>query len=61
MMMWLPPYRVELLLYGEEPDDFMAVAGDDLLVSESHIRYGKTPTCEECRCEGIYPRGYRAS
>jgi hypothetical protein len=109
MMMWLPPHRVELVLHGEELGDFMAVAGDDLLVSErmaqalrdegltglegfhpvevtrvrrkrrgptpsrvplyftvrpclgraavdlsrSRIRYGKTPTCEECRSEGI--------
>ena len=34
MRTWLPPYRVELVLYGEEPGDFMEVAGDDLLVSE---------------------------
>jgi hypothetical protein len=109
MMMWLPPYRVELVLHGEELGDFMAVAGDDLLVSErfaqsfhdegltglegfhpvevarvrrerrgprpsevprylavrpcfgravvdlahSRIHYGKSPTCEECRSEGI--------
>lgn len=34
MMMWLPPYRVELVLHGEELGDFIEVAGDDLLVSE---------------------------
>ena len=34
MMMWLPPYRVELVLHGEEFGDFLEVAGDDLLVSE---------------------------
>ena len=34
MRTWLPPYRVELVLYGEQPGDFMKVAGDDLLVSE---------------------------
>jgi hypothetical protein len=109
MLTWLPPYRVELVLHGEELGDFLHVSGDDLLVSDrmaqafrdegltglegfhpvevmrvrrkrrgpkpsnvphyfavrpclgraavdlsrSRIRYGKTPTCEECRSEGI--------
>lgn len=34
MKFWLPPYRVELVLHGEELGDFMEVAGNDLLVSE---------------------------
>ncbi|MGZ3456962.1 MAG: hypothetical protein ACXU86_00480 [Archangium sp.] len=109
MMKWLPPYRVELVLHGEELGDFIKVSGDDLLVSErfaqafweegltglegfhpvevvrvrrarrgpkpshvpgyfavkpcfgraavdlshSHVVYGKTPTCEECRAAGL--------
>jgi len=34
MLQWLPPYRVELVLHGEELGDFMESSGDDLLVSE---------------------------
>jgi hypothetical protein len=34
MMRWLPPYRVELVLHGEELGDFIKSSGDDLLVSE---------------------------
>ncbi|HEX8440542.1 MAG TPA: hypothetical protein VF697_35965 [Archangium sp.] len=34
MMKWLPPYRVELVLHGEELGDFIKALGDDLLVSE---------------------------
>ena len=109
MFTWLPPYRVELELYGEQSGDFIQVAGDDLLVSErfahafreagltglegfhpvevvrvrrkqrgsrlahipcyfavkacfgraavdltrSRLRYGKPPTCEDCRSAGL--------
>jgi hypothetical protein len=34
MLTWLPPYRVELVLHGEDFGDFLHVSGDDLLVSE---------------------------
>lgn len=34
MLEWLPPYRVELVLHGEELGDFLEPSGDDLLVSE---------------------------
>jgi len=34
MKRWLPPYRVELVLQGEEFGDFIEALGDDLLVSE---------------------------
>ncbi|MCY1081171.1 hypothetical protein [Archangium lansingense] len=34
MMRWLPPYRVELVLHGEESGDYLETSGDDLLVSE---------------------------
>jgi hypothetical protein len=34
MMRWLPPYRIELLLHGEELGDYLETQGDDLLVSE---------------------------
>ena len=34
MKQWMPPYRVELLLHGEEFGDFIKASGDDLLVSE---------------------------
>jgi hypothetical protein len=34
MKRWLPPYRVELVLHGEELGDFIKATGDDLLVSE---------------------------
>ena len=34
MKLWLPPYRVELVLHGEELGDFIKVPGYDLLVSE---------------------------
>jgi hypothetical protein len=34
MLRWLPPYRVDLVLHGEELGDFIKVSGDDLLVSE---------------------------
>ncbi|HEX8825912.1 MAG TPA: hypothetical protein VF794_38735 [Archangium sp.] len=108
MPTWLPPHRVELVLYGQELGDLIEVGGDELLVSErfarafreegltglegfhpvevarvsrerrgpvptdvpryvvatvclgrgavdltrSRIRYGETPTCEECRSAG---------
>ncbi|WP_375770582.1 hypothetical protein NR798_06705 [Archangium gephyra] len=38
MLQWLPPYRVELVLHGEELGDFMETSGDDLLVSERFAR-----------------------
>ena len=38
MRTWLPPYRVELVLYGEQPGDFIELAGDDLLVSERFVQ-----------------------
>ncbi|HEX8436875.1 hypothetical protein [Archangium sp.] len=38
MLTWLPPYRVELVLHGEEPGDFIKVGGDDLLLSERCAR-----------------------
>lgn len=34
MRTWLPPYRCDLLLHGEELGDFLHGSGDDLLVSE---------------------------
>jgi hypothetical protein len=34
MLTWLPPFRVELKLHGEELGDFIKVFGNDLLVSE---------------------------
>jgi hypothetical protein len=34
MKPWLPPYRIELVLHGEEFGDFIKAPGDDLLVSE---------------------------
>jgi hypothetical protein len=34
MKLWLPPYRVELVLHGEEFGDFIKVSGYDLLLSE---------------------------
>lgn len=34
MKLWLPPYRVQLVLHGEELGDFIKVPGYDLLVSE---------------------------
>ncbi|MFE8605391.1 hypothetical protein [Archangium violaceum] len=38
MLEWLPPYRVELVLHGEELGDFIEPTGDDLLVSERFAR-----------------------
>lgn len=38
MLPWLPPYRVELVLHGEELGDFLKPPGDDLLVSERFAR-----------------------
>jgi hypothetical protein len=38
MMKWLPPYRVELFLHGEELGDFIEAPGDDLLVSERFVQ-----------------------
>jgi len=32
--LWLPPYRANLVLYGEELGDFVKLVGHDLLVSE---------------------------
>jgi hypothetical protein len=34
MRTWLPPYRCDLILHGEELGDFLQGSGDDLLVSE---------------------------
>lgn len=34
LLEWLPPYRVELVLHGEELGDFIEPSGDSLLVSE---------------------------
>ena len=34
MLTWLPPYRVELVRYGEELGDFIEASGNDLLLSE---------------------------
>ncbi len=34
MKPWLPPYRAELVLHGEELGDFIDAGGYDLLVSE---------------------------
>src|SRR5690242_13337619 len=33
LLTWLPPYRVELELHGEELGDFISGAGYDLLIS----------------------------
>ncbi len=53
MMMWLPPYRVELVLHGEKLGDFMEVAGNDLLVSE---RFAQTFRDEGLTgLEGFHP------
>lgn len=38
MMRWLPPYRIELLLHGEEFGDYLESSGDDLLVSERFVQ-----------------------
>ena len=38
MRTWLPPYRCDLLLHGEELGDFLQGSGDDLLVSERFVR-----------------------
>ncbi len=38
MLPWLPPYRVELVLHGEELGDFLKPSGHDLLVSERFAR-----------------------
>lgn len=38
MMRWLPPYRIELLLHGEELGDYLESSGDDLLVSERFVQ-----------------------
>jgi hypothetical protein len=38
MLTWLPPYRVKLLLHGEELGDFIEAPGHDLLVSERFAR-----------------------
>jgi len=35
---WLPPYRVNLILHGEQPGDFLATAGHDFLVSERFVQ-----------------------
>jgi hypothetical protein len=34
MLIWLPPYRVELELYGEELGDYINAPGYELLISE---------------------------
>ncbi|ATB30254.1 hypothetical protein MEBOL_003714 [Melittangium boletus DSM 14713] len=34
MLTWLPPYRVDLILHGEEYGDLVRIAGDDVLLSE---------------------------
>lgn len=38
MMQWLPPYRADLVLHGEELGDFIKVSGDDLLFSERFVQ-----------------------
>ncbi|HEX8436876.1 hypothetical protein [Archangium sp.] len=38
MLTWLPPYRVELVLHGQEFGDFIEASGDDLLVSERFVQ-----------------------
>jgi hypothetical protein len=38
MLTWLPPYRVELQLHGEEFGDFIKSTGYDFLVSERFAR-----------------------
>ncbi|HYO55609.1 hypothetical protein [Archangium sp.] len=38
MMKWLPPYRIELVLHGEELGDFIEAPGHDLLFSERFAR-----------------------
>lgn len=45
MRTWLPPYRVELELYGEEFGDFVESTGYDFLVSERFV--------EAFRAEGL--------
>ncbi len=34
MLTWLPPYRAQLVRYGEELGDFIEASGNDLLLSE---------------------------
>jgi hypothetical protein len=34
MLPWLPPYRVELELHGDEPGDFVDAPGDELLIAK---------------------------
>jgi hypothetical protein len=38
MRPWLPPYRVNLVLQGERPGDFLDTTGHDLVVSERFAR-----------------------
>ena len=42
MLPWLPPYRVELELYGQGPGDFMDGSGYELLVSERFAQAFRT-------------------
>ncbi len=35
---WLPPYRINLVLQGEQPGDFLVTSGHDFLVSERFVR-----------------------
>jgi hypothetical protein len=43
MPSFIPRYFVVTVCFGRAAVD----------LSRSHMRYGKTPTCEECRSEGI--------
>ena len=45
LLTWLPPYRVELELYGEELGDFISGSAYDLLISERFM--------EAFRAEGL--------
>ncbi|MDC0709354.1 hypothetical protein POL68_12850 [Stigmatella sp. ncwal1] len=44
MLMWLPPYRIELELYGEGLGDFVEGPGDDVLISQ---RFAEAYQAEE--------------
>ncbi|WNG42865.1 hypothetical protein F0U60_01225 [Archangium minus] len=37
MRQWLPPYRVELVLHGDELGDFIEPTGHELLMSERFV------------------------
>lgn len=53
MLTWLPPYRVELELYGQELGDFIQGAGYEWLISE---RFAEAFLAEGLRgLEGFHP------